>query len=115
MRITKPELADFEISLIRAGYKKSGSTHKNEDYGYYKSVKFGEIGYQMSVLIYDWTKYPQHISDDIGISLNCYILSDKYERIDLLVTKEDMTLEQFEDYSKTFYNKMFIEYFNYKA
>lgn len=113
MKFNQEQLEKFEIELIEKGYRKYHGHYKNEDYAYWKSfdVKWDEdgdrkVGYQIALMIYDFGKYPQNISEfPINISFE-FLLgnSEKFSRVDLSISDENLTVEKFEEICEEFYN-----------
>lgn len=61
-------MAMTEQDFIDAGYKRfNPNGHKNADFGLQKLIS-DEKGkkYYLTVLAYDWTKYPHHFGDPIS-------------------------------------------------
>lgn len=113
MRFTKEEAENFEKILIKRGYRKFIQHYKHEDYLYWKSFERkvdeeGEKteGYSVGFAFYDWSKYPQHTDRKcISVALE-FVLGQELgvDRLDISVSDDKMTMEEFEDFSKKFYD-----------
>lgn len=118
MKFNKETIIEFESYLISRGYKKYNQKNNNSDYTFWKSFGVsrdasGEkfIQYQIGVLIYDFSKYPQHTDvNPISCSLEFNLCDNSFaSRADLIVSDEQMTLNEFEDFSLDLYEKMFAK------
>ena len=108
MKFNKENLIEFEDSLITRGYKKyNRQKYKNSDYAFWKPFglkqdDFGEkfIQYQIGVLIYDFSKYPQHTdTNPISCSFEFNLCDNSFaSRADLSTTDEQMTISEFESF-----------------
>ena len=99
-------LTNYEDHLKGLGYKKFVQNHMNEDFCYWKTFKKGEAKkYQVGVLFYDFRKYADRdpMANRIGTMFQCLLICD--DRIDLTVSK-NITLSEFENMAKTFYETM---------
>lgn len=100
-------LEEVDKILKERGYKKYKQNFKNEDYAYWKSFSInGNKAYQVGLLFYDFRKYQSNFAlpQTISIQFECMFI-DVDARIDLSVSK-NMTLDEFEIMSNTFYNAM---------
>lgn len=94
------EIAEKSLSVL--GYRRYNQKHKLSDFQYWKVFKDakGEPIYQVGLLFYDYRDKDLPIYR-IGVQFECMIL-DTEDRIDLSIHK-DLTLDQFEDMAKKFY------------
>lgn len=100
-------LNDIDLFLKSEGFEKYKQNYKREDFAYWKKYD----GYQIGLLIYDFRKYPLHDSNKkIMISFECMMLNLD-SRCDLSVSSE-ISLSDFENMAKTFYNAMIDFYKN---
>ena len=101
-------LNDVEDKLKSLGYRKYVQNLKHEDFTYWKTFynDSNEKVYQVGVFFYDFRKYQEinGMPDKIAIQFECKLINTE-DRIDLSVYK-NITLQQFEEMSKTFYNVM---------
>ncbi len=96
-----------ETSLKEIGYRKFNQNHKREDFAYWKSFYINEEkAYQVGLLFYDFRKYQKenNTPERIGVQFECMFINID-SRIDLSVSKE-ITIEEFEEMSRTFYDAM---------
>lgn len=122
MHFKKEKLEPFIKSLEKRGYRKYVQHHKSEDYGMWKMLGFsvdedGEKrgGYQVAFFVYDWTKYSQHAANDVGydvgISFEFYLCMNGYvDRLDLSISDDKMTVEEFEKLCEVLYQKVCMDY-----
>lgn len=99
-------LQDFDKEVIDLGYRKYNQNHKSEDFSYWKTFYDGEEKiYQVGILVYDFGMYSEEYpnANRVSVQYECYLLCDN--RIDLSVSK-DISLSEFEDMAKTFYETM---------
>jgi hypothetical protein len=100
-------LEETETKLKELGFHKYCQNHKREDFAYWKPYTVDSIKlYQIGLLFYDFRKYAMTDlnANRISIQFECMILNMD-ARIDLEVSK-DISLEEFEKMSKTFYESM---------
>lgn len=113
----KKELEKFEAYLVSKGYVRFRGHFKSEDYGYWKSfdVKYDdngdkEVGYQIAILIYDFSKYeaaklnPYSCQFDFISGSN----GNKFERVDMSITDSKISIGGYEGFCEGFY-KNFIK------
>ena len=121
MNLPKEKFDSFVKKLLAKGYHKVKGPYKNEDFGYWKSfhVTYDDpensdtkrIGYQIAILIYDWTKYSDHPLGGYGIQFEFMLGNNKYvDRLDLTASDDRMTVEQFEELCEAFYQKIYEEF-----
>lgn len=91
-------LQQIETDLIEKGYKKYHQSHRGSTVQYWKTF----FGYQVGVLIYDFSKYKD--SAPSSILYECMFIGIN-DRIDLTV-KKDIDIEAFEEMSKHFYKSI---------
>jgi hypothetical protein len=108
MKFTKEQSQEFEIFLQERGYTKYIQSYKSEDYLYWKSferIERGKGGYSVGFAFYDFSKYPQFEGKEkISISLEFMIGVNPYiDRLDLTISDDRLSVEQFEDFCKKFY------------
>lgn len=113
MKFNQKQLEKFELEVIEKGYKKYQGHYKKEDYAYWKSFDISydqdgdkKICYQISLMIYDFGKYPQNTSKfPISISFEFLLAStEKISRVDLSISDDNLTVEEFEKICEEFYN-----------
>lgn len=100
-------LAYVETNLKALNYTKFIQNLNNEDFAYWKTFYIdNEKAYQVGIFFYDFRKYQENYNtpERIAIQYECHLLNGE-GRIDLSVFK-NITLEEFEDMSKTFYDTM---------
>ena len=95
-------LEKTEASLKELGYIKYKQNYKHEDFAYWKKLN----GYQIGLLFYDFRKNKEldPMCDVISMQYECMLI-DIEDRIDLTVSK-NITLDEFEEMAKIFYNAM---------
>lgn len=108
MKFTKEQGEEFEKKLLEKGYRKFIQHYHNEDYMYWKSFDRNEdkrTGYSVGFAFYDWSKYPQFTEpENVSVSLNMLIGNNKkVGRLDISITDDTVTDEQFESFCKEFY------------
>lgn len=97
-------LEKTETALRELGYVKYTQNIKNEDFAYWKSFYVNDNrAYQIGLFFYDFREYPN--MSTINIQFECMLI-DINARIDLSVSK-DISLEQFETMTRTFYDTMY--------
>lgn len=91
-----------EKCLYVLGYRRYNQKYKLSDFQYWKVFNDDQDNpiYQVGLLFYDYRVKDLPIYR-IGVQFECMIL-DTDDRIDLSVNK-DLTLDQFEDMAKKFY------------
>lgn len=100
-------LSAVELGLREMGYFKYNQRIKREDFAFWKSFWIDdEKAYQVGILFYDFRK---HGVDSpgfhrIGVQFEC-LFCEIDSRIDLSVSKE-ISLTDFEEMAKTFYDSM---------
>lgn len=108
MRLTKEQGEEFEKKLIAKGYRKYIQHYKREDYLYWKSFEKNEdkeSGYSVGFAFYDYSKYPQH-TDPINLGISLVMIlgnNEKVGRLDIEITDDSVTDEQFEGFCNEFY------------
>ena len=108
MKFTPKQFEKFEIYLVNLGYRKYNQNLRMEDFAYWKSFESDEDrknGYSVGLLVYDLSKYPQFSQkDSISISLEFMLgNNDKIDRLDLTISDDRVSVEQFEDFCKKFF------------
>ena len=111
-----PEQAElFYKELESNGFRKLASHYKRETDGYWKTVNHAlphedKKGYQMAVLFYDWSKYPQMDKVDgksIGVQYEFLILNnDEYDRFDFSVSGYKKSINDFEKLCQKMYKSI---------
>lgn len=105
MKLSTEQLVEFVSSLEKNGYKKINGHYKSEDYGYWKT----DDGYQIAILVYDFTKFPTNNvhKSDIGIQYE-FLLNNNpnIDRMDLTVSDKKLTVQQFENICNALYKNI---------
>lgn len=123
MKNTEIEQSNFIKFLEDKGYSKHKGHYKNEDYGYWKRFKEYINGseeetleYQIAILVYDYSKYPDFKDDKIyGIQFEFIGHIEEYiSRLDFSVSDGDITLEMFEHMCNYFHSTMIEKYIKKK-
>lgn len=98
-------LEQTELKLKELGYRKFDQKHKREDFAYWKKFTIDDkLVYQIGILFYDFRKYNGLDANRIGILYQCMVLGVE-GRVDLSISK-NITLTEFENISKSFYNNI---------
>jgi len=108
MYLTTQETEKFEQELLLRGYRKFIEHYKTSDYIYWRTFH-SEVDadgdrvreYMVGFAFYDYTK---HNFSKIGVSYEC-LISDHagMDRIDMTVTDNNLTIDEFEKLCKNFY------------
>lgn len=113
MKLTVEQLEKFEATLPGMGYKKMKGHYRNEDYAWWKScdVTYDEhgdkkIGYQIALLVFDFSKYPNFPDAYIGVQFELLISENKVSRVDMSVSDDKLTVEDFEDFCAEMYHNV---------
>jgi len=113
MKYTQESIKEFEDNLSLLGYKKYKENYQSGDYIYWKSFdrqinedgeKLG--GYMVGFNVYDFSKFTQ-FTDVCNISVSPVFLLGRelgVDRLDIQITDELISVEQFEQFSKKFYD-----------
>jgi len=113
MKYTQESIKEFEDNLFLLGYKKYKENYQSGDYIYWKSFdrqinedgeKLG--GYMVGFNVYDFSKFTQ-FTDVCNISVSPVFLLGRelgVDRLDIQITDELISVEQFEQFSKKFYD-----------
>jgi len=109
MRFTPKQFEKFEVFILNLGYRKYVQNVKNEDFAYWKPFERDENkknGYSVGLFFYDWSKYPQFTKkENISCSLEFMLRNnDLVDRLDLTISDDRITIEQFEIFCKKFYD-----------
>jgi hypothetical protein len=109
-----PEQAELlHQELESKGFRKLKSRYKGSTYGYWKTQNFAnadeeKVGYQMAILFYDWSKYPQMDKVEgksIGVQYEFLILNnDDCDRFDFSVSGYKNSINDFEELCRKMYN-----------
>jgi hypothetical protein len=117
--LTPNEYEIFCKKLIEKGYTRYNQDWKRSDVIYWKSFDVTydiyddkEIGYQVGFAIYDYSNYPNYKHPEnkiISISFNLLLGHKiKIDRLDLEITDSKMSIDEFEQFCKEFYNSELI-------
>lgn len=119
MNLNKAELEKFEHELEELRYNRYDPHYKSEDFGYWKSFDVTRdedgdkvVGYQLALLFYDFSKYPNNTHErPIGVQFE-FLLGPQNSvgRIDLSVSGDKMTIEEFERIAQKFYTEICSEF-----
>ena len=119
MRYNKETLEVFEKALVEKGYNKIEGHYKSEEYGWWKSfhVTYDEdndkvIGFQVAFLVYNHGKYARFDGAE-PFSVACEFLLGNNEfvsRVDLSISDDKITAEQFEKLCEKFYKNICKNY-----
>lgn len=109
MKFIKEQSEEFEQFLKERGYNKYVQHFKSEDYLYWKSferIERGKGGYSVGFAFYDFSKYPQFDgTHPISISMEFMLGTENgIDRMDLTVSDDCVTVEEFEEFCKKFYD-----------
>ena len=109
MRLNREKSEALEVFLKERGYTRYVQHFKSEDFLYWKSferIERGQGGYSAGIAFYDFSKFPQFTDEDsISISFE-FMLGNNQEidRMDLTISDDRITVEEFEDFCKKFYD-----------
>lgn len=109
MKLSKEQLSELSIHLEKIGYSMHKGHYKSEDHGWWKAEK----GYQMAVLVYDFSKYPTNLVHKAPIGIQFEFILDRndyLDRMDFTVSDRNITVEQFEILCGEFYKKMCLDF-----
>jgi len=103
-----------EEYLKKLGYKKYYQNLKREDFAYWKIFNIdNNEAYQIGLLFYDYRKYNESNSNinanRISIQYECMLINCD-SRVDLSITKDNITLVEFEKIALDFYNAMLLHF-----
>jgi hypothetical protein len=111
MKFTKEEIEEFESTLGDLGYRKMKGHYRNEDYAWWKSFditydSYGDkkVGYQIALLVFDFSKYPNFTDSYIGVQFEMITSENKVSRVDLSLSDDNMTVTEFEDFCADMYS-----------
>lgn len=96
----KQWLDSFDKKMTKNGYTKHKQNIKGEIVAYWKTF---EGAYQVGFLIYDFRQYIDRDPDAnrIGVQYECMLHKDY--RMDLNVSRDDITVDRFEKIAKRFW------------
>lgn len=119
MRFPKDNLENFGDYLESRDYIKKNGHYKTEDYGYWKSFEIAKDvngnekpGYQIGLLIYDFSKYP-NCKDEKPYRVQYEFMLGKNEfvnRVDFSVSDDKMSPKDFEKLCAVFYHQFCKDY-----
>lgn len=98
-------LKSLENDLKQRGYRRFVQNFKSEDFAYWKTFYSNDSKiYQVGLLFYDFRKFQDRLMygyNPISITYNCLLIGD--HRVELTVSKQTITIEEFEQMAKGFY------------
>lgn len=98
-------LSFTRLQLENNDYKEFNQDYKGSNFQYWKTFEIeGKKAYQIGVLFFDFRKHNKEMNapEKISVQFECLLINED-SRVDLTISKDDMTLKQFEDFSKNFY------------
>ncbi len=113
MRLDDKGYEALTARLADQGYRKSIAGIRKADHYWYKPFRKEDpdtdCGYQVILSVYDWNKYPGHRVDRYGIEFEMVMnhrTSMDLDRCDIMIMKDDMLVEEFEEYCDGLYEAM---------
>lgn len=91
----KKTFESIDAEMISKGYKKYNQVLKGEAYAYWTTV---DKKYQMGVLVFDF----REMNGTIGLQYEVTLLEQNYA-MGMSISKDDITVEEFEMLAKYFY------------
>ena len=121
MKFTQETVKEFAENLLSLGYVKYIQGHKSGDYCYWKQFekkvdedgdKYG--GYLVGFNFYDFSKYPQFTELENISCAPTFLLGRELgvDRLDIDITDDSITVEQFEQFCKKFYDFYLLNKFD---
>lgn len=121
MKFTQETVKEFEKILVSLGYVKYIQGYNNGDYCYWRQFekqydsdgdKYG--GYLVGFNFYDFSKYPQFTEQENISVAPGFLLGTNLgvDRLDITITDEIITIKQFENFCKKFYDFYLLNKFN---